>query len=73
MRKTVWARDDVKLREVVPGYWTTTAGGRVFDLHLLDGTWVVYVDGVERFSAFRLEVAQDKIVGWLAQRGATGS
>lgn len=65
MRAATYTRDNVKLREARPGWWVAHAGGVHFEARLIGGTWVVYVDGVERFSAFRLEVAHEKIVGWL--------
>ena len=63
---SAWTRDHVRLRETERGRWWCHVGGHHFDV-VLDGTWVVYVDGVERFSAYRLTVAQDKIADWLCE------
>lgn len=68
MRGATYTRDNVKLREARRGQWCASAGGHAFEVLLLDGSWVVFVDGVERFSAFRLAVAHEKIVEWLAGR-----
>jgi len=57
----------VHLGQLGPGRYGCRAGGQEFAVILLGGGWVVYVDGVERFSAARLQTAERKIEEWLAR------
>jgi hypothetical protein len=56
----------VRLYQNEPGRYVGRARGRDLEALLLDGVWVVYVDGIERFSAFRLAIVERKLEDWLA-------
>ena len=57
----------VRLVEARVGQWVGRAFGHHLEALLLGGVWVVFIDGVERFSAARLDRAERKIEDWLAR------
>lgn len=56
----------IRLAEVRPGQRAGHAFGHDLEALHLGGVWVVFVDGVERCSAYRLERAERKIEDILA-------
>ena len=56
----------VRLTEASLGRWVGRAAGHELEAINVGGVWVVFVDGVEVFSAHRLKVAERKLEDWLA-------
>ncbi len=54
------------LEQLERGRFACRSGGHEFVALLIGQQWVVHVDGIERFSAARLQVAEEKIAEWLA-------